>query len=285
MKKRYLLPGILLSIVFFSCHKNQPQVKGDPLLEVNGKYLYPEDIRQIIPPSMNKRDSTEMAESYIRKWVTDVLMYENAQRNISDQKEIDELVENYRKSLIINEYQQKLVEQRLPANPSDEELNRFYNQYIDHFQLKENIVKGLLLVVPAKTNNLVTVRSWVVSSDTKALEKIEKYSLRNAISYDYFGNKWMPLSEVLKKIPVKVEDPTAFVKSNKLFETSDSLKHYFLRIESYKTPGETEPFELARDRIAYVLLNQQKNEFIKKFESDLYNDAIKDGTVIYFKRK
>jgi len=275
----------LIQVLFTSCAPNkEADVARIPLLEVEGKFLYLDQVQQVIPPNVKDSDSTDIANSFIRKWVTDVLLYENAKRNITSQSEIDELVESYRKSLTIHQYQQKMIQQRLPKEPSEEDLNAFYGQYSDQLLLKENIIKGLLLIVPVKGPKMANVRSWVQSGNAKSLESIEKYSIQNAISYDYFGNKWMPLSEILKKIPLQVEDPSHFVASNKFIETSDSTQRYFLRIESFRNSGQVEPFEMARDRISNILFNKQKADFITQFETELYDDAVKNETVTFFKK-
>ena len=268
-----------------SCVHKTADVARKPLLEVEGKFLYVDEIQQVMPPNVNDSDSTQIAQSYIRKWVTDVLMYENAKRNITNKTEIDELVESYRKSLTIHQYQQKMIEQRLPKEPSEEDLKAFYTQYSEQLVLKENVIKGLLLIIPQKAPKLSMVRGWVQSANAKSLENIEKYSLQNAISYDYFGDKWLPLSEILKRMPLKIEDPSKFLASNRFVETSDSTEHFFLRIVSYKTTGQVEPYEMAKDRISNVLLNKKKADFIEKFEKEIYTDAVENETVTFFKKK
>jgi hypothetical protein len=285
MQKIIFLALLTIAIFFISsCIHKTPEVTRKPLLEVEGKFLYFDEVKQIIPPNASDTDSTDIAQSFIRKWVTDVLIYENAKRNITNQTEIDELVESYRKSLTIHQYQQKMIEQRLPKEPTEEALKAFYTKYSEQLVLKENILKGLLLIVPKNAPKLANVRGWVQSGNTKSLESIDKYSIQNAISYDYFGNKWLPFSDILKKIPLKIEDPSKFLANNKFIETQDSLQHYFLRIESYRTSGQVEPFEMAKDRISNILLNKQKAEFIAKFEDDIYNDAVSNETVTFFKK-
>ena len=103
--------------------------------------------------------------------------------------------------------------------------------------------------------------------------------------YDYFGDKWMQLSEVLKKIPVQVSDLSSFVRTNKFVEKSDSTQHYFLRILSYSTVGQVEPYEMAKDRIKNILQSKRKEDFISHFEAELYDDAVKKETVTFFKTK
>ena len=286
MSKFTFVSLVLLSFILLgSCTRKKQEVTGKPILEVEGKFLYADEIRQVIPPNVKDSDSTEIANSYIRKWVTDVLMYENAKRNVTNKAEIEDLVENYRKSLTIHQYQQKMIDQRLPKEPSEVDLKAFYDEYSDQLTLKTNVIKGLLLIVPQSAPKIESVRSWVQTANAKSLESIEKYSIQNAISYDYFGDKWLDLGDVLKKIPLKIEDPSKFVSSNRFVETSDSTHHYFLRIEAYKTSGQVEPYEMAKKRISVILLNKQKADFISKFEEELYNDAISGGNITFFNKK
>ncbi len=278
---------ILLFIIptFWFCKPKIADTERTPILEVEGRFLYLDQVLDIIPTDISKEDSTQIAESYIRKWVTDVLLYENAKRNITNKNEIDLLIEDYRKSLTIQQYQQKLIEQRVSKEPTEAEMTDFYENFKDEFVLRENIIKGMLLIVPDNAPKLANVRNWVQSGDTKALENIEKYSVQNAISFDYFGDKWMDFSEILKKIPMQVEDPASFVANHRFFEKSDSTKHYFLRIMAYKRTGETEPFEMAKSKISNLILNKNKAEFISNFEDEIYKDAIENENVTYFKKK
>lgn len=281
---RILLFTILLFtiILLSSCASKTSEDERVPLLEVEGKFLYLDELQNIIPPNVNTEDSTQIAQNFIQKWVTDVLMYENAKRNVTNQKEINELVENYKKSLTIHQYQQKLIEQRLPKEATEEELQAFYTEYSQQLLLKENIIQGLLLIVPKNAQKMSNVRSWVQSASTSSLQNIEKYSIQNAISYDYFGDRWIYLSDILKKIPIKLEDPDNFVSTNRYYETSDSLQYYLLRITSFRKTGNVEPFEMAKDKISNILLNKSKSSFIENFETELYNDAIKDETISFF---
>ena len=73
-----------------------------------------------MPIGLSKADSASFTENYIRKWVEDVLLYEKAESNVSDAGRVETLVQNYRKSLIMHDYQQHLVEQMLTSELSEE---------------------------------------------------------------------------------------------------------------------------------------------------------------------
>lgn len=277
---------ILLFVLtaLFSCENKTANTSRQKILEVGGKFLYSDQLQNIMPPNVSTKDSTEIAKSYIRKWVTDVLLYENAERNITNKAEIDQLLEDYRKSLIIHQYQQKLLQERLPKEPSEEEIKAFYDKYNDQLILKENVIQGILLITPANAPQLANVRKWVKLENTKSLESIEKYSMQHAISYDYFAERWIPFSEVLKKLPLQLEDQTSYLSERRFIELSDSTKHYFLNIKTSKLIGQTEPFDMAKPKIINLIMNKLKADFISNFENEIYNDAIKNESVTFFKK-
>lgn len=277
--------ALIFLLALVSCNQQTAEADRVPLLEVEGKFLYEDQVKDIIPPNVSAEDSTMIAESYIKKWVTDVLLYENAKRNITDKAEIERLLEEYKKSLTIHQYQQKLINERLPKTPSEEEMIAFYEQYEDQFTLKENLLQGILLVVPKGSPKISNVRTWVQSGNTKSLEQIEKYSIQHALSYDYFGNKWMPLTEILKKMPVQIENPSGFVSTTRFFETQDSTRQYFLRIMKYKRTGDIEPYERAKEKIATLIMNKRKSEFISSFENELYKEALEENDINFIQKK
>lgn len=281
MKKFFFF---ILTISALACSDKGGDVKRTPVLEVEGKFLYQDEIDQIIPATASLIDSADIAERYIKKWVTDVLVYENAKRNINKLNDIEKRVEEYRKSLIINEYEQALIKERLSGVVTEDEMKKFYETYKSQLISQENLIKGLLLIVPKNAPQIDKVREWVRLSNTKSLENIEKYSLKNAISYDYFMNNWTSFGEILKKAPFRIEDSGVFVRSTSFAETSDSTKMYLLRIVSSIPTGQTEPYDLAKKKISSILLNKKKSDFIIQFENDIYKDAKEEGSINYFKK-
>ena len=281
MKKFFFF---ILTISALACSDKGGDVKRTPVLEVEGKFLYQDEIDQIIPATASLIDSADIAERYIKKWVTDVLVYENAKRNINKLNDIEKRVEEYRKSLIINEYEQALIKERLSGVVTEDEMKKFYETYKSQLISQENLIKGLLLIVPKNAPQIDKVREWVRLSNTKSLENIDKYSLKNAISYDYFMNNWTSFGEILKKAPFRIEDSGVFVRSTSFAETSDSTKMYLLRIVSSIPTGQTEPYDLAKKKISSILLNKKKSDFIIQFENDIYKDAKEEGSINYFKK-
>jgi hypothetical protein len=271
-------------VFYFAGCKEKQTLDADKnaLLRVENRYLYVDDLKNMIPTGTEPQDSVLVSERYIKKWVTDVLMYETAKRNIRNLSEIEKMVEEYRRSLIVHEYQQNLLSERLPQSLPEAELKAFYDEYQGSIISNENYIKGLFLVVPASASDMNAVRQWVRKGDHVSLENIEKYSLQNAISYDYFFDRWLDFIEIMRKLPNPIADPSDFISKNDFYEVEDSLQHYFLKINEYRLIGDVEPFEIAKNKIETIILNQQRYEFISTFEEELYNDAVSNNKILFF---
>lgn len=270
------------SILFVGCGQDTTIDQADALASMEGHLLRRAEVESLIPRGASSADSLLLAENYVKKWVKEQLVYEVAERNLGDEKEeIDQLVEAYRRSLIRYRYQERLVNERLKTDISEQDKQQFYEENPKLFTLEQGLIKGLFLKIPVDAPGLVDVKKWYKSSDEAALEKIEKYSVQNATIYEYFYDKWVDFDEVMDNIPIYVSDPATFLKGHKQVEVADSSYCYLLNIAEYLVPGQTEPYESASPRIVEMLVNQRKVDFLRNFEDELYNEAVQKGKVIF----
>ncbi|MDR1809546.1 MAG: peptidyl-prolyl cis-trans isomerase [Prevotella sp.] len=254
------------------------------LVSVGNRTLYKHELNEVISGGLSPADSTLAAEAYIKMWVKNELMYEKAKANLLDKVQIDELVDNYRHSLTIYTYQEQLLKERLSKEITDKELREYYEANPDRFKLETNIIKGLFLKVPVSSPRLEDLRKWYFSTSEKAIENIEKYSLENAVIYDYFYNKWVDFDDVMDNIPREIDDRTQFLKERKRLEVQDSAYVYLLNIKEYALVGSKAPFEFAKGQILDILVGQRRESFMKKFEEDLYENAIADDKVRFYEK-
>lgn len=276
----YILCGL---IGLSSCTKNATNQQKGTLVKVNERTLTQEDVLSVLPKNISSADSLLWAESYIKQWVKDNLVYDVAVQNLGDENraEIDRLVDSYRRSLVRYRYQEQLVHERLSANITDEEKRNFYDENQDQFELDHSLIKGLFLKIPIDAPNLDEVKKWYRSTSETSIEKIEKYSVQNAVVYDYFYDKWVSFDEVFVNIPIQVTNENEFLRTHSFVETADSSYCYLLNIEEYVAKGKIAPFEYASTQISDMLVNQRKVQFLKNFEEELYNDAIRGGNVVF----
>ena len=273
---RYCFIFIAFVSLLCSCKGAQPTDDADVLVKVKDRTLGRSEIKQLIPRGLSSADSLLLAESLEKKWVKDALVYDVALRNLEgeDKAEVDKLVEEYRHSLIRYRYQEQLIRERLSSEFQESDKLSYYEENQKKFVLDKALVKGLFLKIPVDAPGLSDVKGWYRSTSEASLEKIEKYSVQNASIYDYFYDKWVDFDQVMDNIPVHVSNANDFLKANKLVEDSDS--------KEYLPVGGVAPYDYASAQIVEMLTNLRKVEFLKKFEEELYNDAVRSGDVEFY---
>ena len=277
--------GVILVIAaaMTGCGQEHNHKGKTPLVEVSGEFLYKEDLQAALPLNISKDDSVLFAEHYIRNWIEDALLFDKAEGNIPDNDKISKLVENYRRALIMHTYQEELVNQKLANDISEEEINAYYEKNKELFRLDNPLVKGLFIKVPLSSPDLGNVRVWYRKNNQDVIEKLEKYSLRNAVIYDYFYDRWTSVPDVAAKIPLKVLDTDAnYLDKNRNVEVKDTAFCYFLHIEDFLGKDKQKPLDFARDEIKEILINLKRVEFINKVKEDLYQRASDRNKIIYY---
>ena len=259
------------------------QSQGSVMVKVKDRVLTREEIERQIPKGASSSDSLMRAESLMKKWIIDILMYDVANQNIGDDKaEIDNIVAENRRSLVRHRYQERIVKDKISADISEYDQIKYYDDNKEQFVLDANLIKGLFVKVSASAPELNNMRKWYVSGTEESLEKIEKYSIQNAIIYDYFYDHWKTFDEVMEKIPHQVSNSVQFLKYNDHLEVSDSTHVYFLKISDKLLVGNVAPYDYVKTQIQAMLANKRKIDYLREFGEDLYRDAIKKGAVRFF---
>lgn len=266
------------SILLIACEPKVNHEGRQPIAEVNGEFLYEEDVHRALPLDLPYEDSLRYADDFIRNWIEEALLYQQAERNVRSTERIEQMVNAYRKSLIIEDYQQQLITQNLSEELTEEEMLKFYNDNKALFVLKEPALKGLFIKVPRTAPDLNDLKKWYRNNDDATLEKIEKYCFRNAVIYEYFYDRWMPLSDLEGKLKAN-SNLKSSLKKNENIETTDEEFCYLLHVADVVPEGSTKPFELARAEIADLLGNYRQVSLIKQVKKDLYEHAVETGRV------
>lgn len=266
------------------CSSSVSPGAGTPLAEVNGSFLYEEDVDRVMPVGLHGADSVNFVKQYVRDWVEDVLLYKKAKDNVPDNQRIEELVSSYRKTLIMHTYQEELVKQKLSGAITDAEVEQYYNQNPELFRADAPYIKGLFVKVPVNVPNLNTLRGWCRKNVESNIDRLEKFCVGTAVNYDYFFDRWLPVSDFASKMPLAaLKSNPGYLSNDKNVEVKDSLFCYILHVEQFLPKGEILPLEYAQNEIKEILVNQKRTEFINQMKSELYREASEDKKIKYYK--
>lgn len=276
---------VMIPLFVLSSCKEEILHKGKtPLVSVGKEFLYKEDVQRFCTANPPTGDSIEYVNRYINRWIEEALFYNVALRNVPVAGEVEKLVESYKRSLILNLYQEGLVEQHLRPTVSDEEVKEFYDNNIAMFELEEPVFKGLFLKVPATAPKQNSLRKWYKSREIDDLEKLDKYSIANNVDYEGYQDAWERLAVVASKTSLPVDELAQRIGRNKDIEFRDKDYVYFLSVDSFVNKGSHKPVELVEGEIRELVINTLKAEFIKENKQNIYDEAVKSGAIEYYNK-
>lgn len=274
--------GLLLCLCV-ACSQAPDHGGRTPLAEVRGHFLYKEDLQAALPAGLSAGDSTRFAESYVKHWVEETLLYDKAEENVSDNEAIERQVASYRRALILHDYRQALIHQKLADDVTEEDVEAYYRSHADLFKVDRPLIQGLFIKVPLQAPRLADVRRWYSSDSHEAVEHLEKYSLRNAVKYEYFYDKWRPVAEVFGWMPQpEGAEAEKNLSTRRHIELQDTAFHYFLHVTGYRAEGEEKPYEVAREQARQLLLNERQGRFLQQVGDDLYRQAVDNNEIKYY---
>ena len=279
--RKLILFAVILSFVTCSDFKRKSGEK--PVARAFDKYLYPNDINDIMPANISASDSVLAARDYIEKWIYKQLLLNKAEINLTEEEQnVDKQIENYKTSLLIYKYEQSLIEQKLDTFISFQEIEEYYNENSSNFMLNDNLVKALFLQVPRTSPEIWKIRRWYRSANEEDIKKLENYCYQYATKYDFFDDSWVYFSEIGKSLPIKIDNPEQYLKYRKFIEIKDSTYYYFVNIKDRRLIGTVSPLEIVSKNIRNIILNKRKIRLIKELEANIYNDALNRNNFIIY---
>ncbi|WP_282037113.1 hypothetical protein [Saccharicrinis aurantiacus] len=274
---------ITFSLFMFSCIQESDTENQQPVAQVESYILTVKELSSAIPENLSVADSTSFAQNYIARWVKRMLLLRKAELNLSaKEKDVAQLLEDYRASLLVHKYQQKLLEQKYAPDITNSEIEAYFEDMKDNFALQQTIVKGMFIKVPLTAPNLNTVKALFKSDKEEDVKALEAYCYQNANKFENFADKWTETTKFNALMPEPVPNDSRFFKKNELFETQDSIYVYYLYINEYKLKNELAPVEFVKGRIESILLNKNRIKFIQNLEEELYEEGLEQKQIKFY---
>jgi len=273
---------IVVSLSLLSCASEKGTDDNPAVAKIGSYVLYRNDVLSNIPDDLSDEDSLIMAEHYIKTWINEILLYKVASENITNIDEINQLAEEYRRSLVVYSYQEKLVNEKMQRKADEQAMRDFYEKNNDMFILDKPLLKGVLVKIPTKDSKISYVRYWCRSLKTSRA-KLEDYCNKNAEISSFFVDEWTDLDSFAGEGWIFDADSlkSAF-KYKKYAENKKDGYSYILGIDDVLQQGSIAPFEYAKTAVGEMVLSRKKIEFLDKLKDELYERAINRGQIELF---
>lgn len=273
MKKTTIILLVLTLLV--GCNRLDIKRLQGVVAECNGESLLATEI-EALTLGLSAEDSAQVAEQYLHQWAINLLMKDVIRGN--QNKEIERLVAEYRRSLYQHEWEQHLVARRMSQHVEDSVVLAYYEANKHHFVLRETILRGVLLVVPNGAPSMDQLKRYIVEpQDEEHIEWVEKYAYQYASGYELFLDEWKTANQILLRMPFEENNLQKQLKQQRQITMQDSLNSYILQVVDVYVKGEQMPIDYARKEIEKIILSQRQVDFIESEREKLYNNAIQSG--------
>ena len=111
MKFNIIISAAVVAAACWACGRDggSASLPPDAVVSVGSAVLTVRDVRQNVPAGLAPDDSAKLANAYVRRWVDAQLLTNVAAAQV-DMAEIDRLVDEYRRELIINSYRRQMAQ-------------------------------------------------------------------------------------------------------------------------------------------------------------------------------
>ncbi len=266
---------LALASSIHSCHLFESKEEVPDALELDGNYLLKSDIAQLLPEKYTEEDSLRIVDSYVKNWMLNTALYENALNNISEdrQEQLNELVDRYKIELYTQEYLKELTIQNLDTSISKASVKQYYADKSEEFRLNEDLMQLLYVKVDPVYGDLADLKKMLTKRDS--LSRVQLDSLKLAFK-DYILNDslWLKKSTVFEKIdPINASNERDYIVKKKFSQFKDSTGIYMMYVSDVLERGAVAPLSYIEPSIRQIILNRKKLEFKKELEKDLLQDA------------
>jgi DNA-binding transcriptional regulator GbsR (MarR family) len=249
-----------------------------PIARAHDQYLYFNDLEGLIPPDISKADSANLIQRYVKSWINKQLVISEASEQLNlDEVEIERKVLDYRYALMIHEYQKLYINEKLEGDVSPGEVEAYYVENKDNFQLRQNIIKCRYVKLAKEAPRINVFKRLFISNNDKQLEELRSYCYQYSTTF-HLDTTWVNFDEVIENTPmVTIDNKIQFLRRTSYYETSDDNYLYFLKIMEYKISDEISPLEWVFDDIVRIIINKRKVELAKELEEGIYERAVQNS--------
>lgn len=268
--------SFLFLFLFLSCEQLTP--KNEKVIARVGEiYLYASDLEGQLTAFNNKSDSLLKTRNFIDSWAKSQLLFQLAEQNLKNEalEDLEELVKNYRNELYANTYLQSVVNTSLDTLVSTNEIDSFLIANNSVFKLNAPLYKARFIHLPPDNVDQFEIQRSFERFNQKDQLFLDSLSFQ---FYDFLlsDSIWLNRRDLINEIAfLSKQNPDQYLKKSQFFRVEDSLGVYLLYIKEFLEKGATAPRSLVESTIENIIRNQKKLKFIKQFEKEILQDAIK----------
>lgn len=277
MKKLVFIFVIFAVTLCFSCNSKKDRV----VAQVYHYKLYNSEILAAIPSGLSVDDSITLVNDYVESWIKEKLILHEAEKKLSPfEKQFNKELMNYRNSLLINKYYDKLCSNdSIFGNITDRERRIFEQSFDSRYTVEKEIVRVNYVKMPSNSPLHADIKDILFNESRRAAEKQTIAEvLSDTIEYLLDDDAWLYLDDLQNEVAFQIE-----IDDNKkpiYIDKKVGDNNILLVILDYRNQRSVNETSEERAAVEMLLMNQRKTQFLNDYIEQLYEKALKDGKIV-----
>jgi hypothetical protein len=250
------------------------------IVQYGEHFLTDRDIRLILPKDYTVEDSISLVKTYIEEWVKKKAIVDKAEENIDELtlKEIENKIVEYRQDLLINAYNNYLIEKNIKDSITDEEIFAYYEKHKDSFPLVREVLQFRAVTVEKEDASLA--ERLFNSGRDEDFDEVMKLVLNSGNSYHDKDSIWYSPEYISAQFPLlSQQDYLNQLMNRRRVKMEEDEKVTMVRILNLKPKGSIAPYEFVKPTIKNLLLNKRKLNLLSDLQNQLYKEAINKNEI------
>ncbi|MCH2235179.1 MAG: hypothetical protein MK078_13090 [Crocinitomicaceae bacterium] len=271
--------AFILILLFVSCSGGDD--KGELLAKVGDAELYQSDLAHYFAKDdFSIDDSIALLNELRDNWINDqILVNEAASSEGVEMDEIERKVNQYKNDLLIHDLLKTKVYENLDTVITDGEIQTYYNQHIDEFQLNDYLVKVLYLKVSEDAPDIDKITSAYKLRKPEHIEEIEIFAKIYASNFYYDMENWIYFDDLLKEVPLHDINKDKFIINKSKIRFQENGYYYFLNVMDYKLKNTASPLSFEKDKIKERILSMRTKKLEQSLKEEMINNAYNNDEI------
>lgn len=282
-----MYPLILLLVIVCTMQTactNQTVVEEEakPLAQVGQRFLYEKEVLGLgIGRGMSAEDSINQLKLHINMWIRDELMLNVAEENIEISDDVEKMVRDYKATLIMNQYEEVLISQRLDTEVTAQQLAQYYGQHKEQYVSGISWVRCHFVKVKRTAEDIKKLKKWFKSEEGVDFENVRMFCAQNNTVHILNEDLWIEYDKLAAELPENAISSRHRERQSVLDRMDDNYQ-YLLQIFEYRDKDDATPLPQVQEEIRRIIIHQRRNQILQDIRKEVFEQAKKEGTFQIF---
>lgn len=254
--------------------------KGDylrePVAAYDGRVLTRGELNRLLPVTFDSpEDSARIASLRIEEWQKNQVVAEEALSKISGvEDELEPLIEDYRRKLLVESMYQYIYENLVSPEVSAAELEKYYKKNIEQFITPVTLFD--YYYIKTASTDLKNVVSLMSTDADQAKAELLAWAEANAKTYDLDEGFAGPM-EIIPLEQATNYNLSGLPPSEQVYTfaavENDTLWQHLFKMRRVVGPGNYIPLDAVREKVRRIIIAERRNAAVKEYESRLFEEA------------